>query len=165
MNKKLKVDQSREFMANARKVGMLVHGCFLVGLPGEDKGTMRRTLDFAMELRPDTVQFFPIMIYPGTPAYRWAVENHYLTTTDFSEWLTPDGLHNCVVSRSSLTSRELVKFCDLARREYYMRLSYVLSKLRQMVFDPREGKRIVKAFRTSVRYLVRGSYQNSRRAN
>ena len=162
MNKRLTVQQSREFMKNAKKVGMLIHGCFLVGLPGEDKSTMQQTLDLAMELRPDTVQFFPIMVYPGTEAYDWANDNHYLITTNYSEWLTSEGLHNCVVSRPGLTNRELVEFCDFARHTFYMRPSYFLSKFRQIIFDPREGKRIIKAFRTSIKYLIRGSFSNTK---
>ena len=30
----------------------------------------RETVDFALELDPDTVQFVPVTVYPGTPLHR-----------------------------------------------------------------------------------------------
>ena len=60
----------------------------------ETKETLESTLDLAKRLKPDTAQVFPIMVYPGTAAYKEAKEKGYLTTEDYSEWLTPDGLHN-----------------------------------------------------------------------
>ena len=46
----------------------MVHGCFMVGNLNETPASMEKTLDFAKALRPDTAQFFPIMVYPGTTA-------------------------------------------------------------------------------------------------
>jgi len=157
INKALRLEQVEEFVANARRVGILVHGCFMVGNRGETAETMARTLAFAKKLRPDTAQFFPIMVYPGTEAYQWASQNNYLTTRDFSEWLTEEGLHNCVVSTPALSNDDLVAFCDYARRSFYLRPSYVLSKMGQVLTHPREARRVLKASRTFLRYLLKGS--------
>ena len=46
-------------------------------------------LDFAKELSPDTAQFFPLMVYPGTAAYDWAEKEGLLETNDYDRWLTP----------------------------------------------------------------------------
>jgi anaerobic magnesium-protoporphyrin IX monomethyl ester cyclase len=158
MKKDLTVDKIRQFARDAKKVGILVHGCFLVGNPGETCESLKTTLNLAMELDPDTAQFYPIMIYPGTEAYTWAQENDYLTTYDFSEWLTEDGLHSTIVSRPGLSNRELVEFCDYARQQFYLRPRYVLSKMWEVLTHPREGKRFLKSFRTFARYLVRGTF-------
>ncbi|MBN2372461.1 radical SAM protein [bacterium] len=158
MMKNLKVEQVYEFVINAKKAGLLVHGCFLVGNPGETKETLEKTLAMAKELDPDSAQFFPIMVYPGTKAYEWAFENRYLTTNDYREWLTKDGLHNCVVSRPGLTERELVEFCDHARASFYFRPKYIIRKAVQSLLDFKEAKRNIKAGLTSFKYLVRGSF-------
>ncbi len=42
------------------------------GIPVRRKETMKETLDFAKKLKPDTAQFFPLMVYPGTEAFDWA---------------------------------------------------------------------------------------------
>ena len=155
IGKKISIERMRQFMADARRAGLLVHGCFMVGNPGETRETMMKTLNFAEELNPDTAQFFPIMVYPGTIAYDWAKEQGYLTTTDYSQWLTAEGLHNTVVSRPDLTSQELVDFCDYARRAFYLRSSYIMGKLRQILLHPAEAKRTFKSLKSFLPYLLR----------
>ncbi len=56
-------DKAIEFTKNARKAGLLVHGCFMVGNPGDTPETLRMTLDYAKKLNPNTAQFYPIMAY------------------------------------------------------------------------------------------------------
>jgi len=160
MKKNLKVERIRQFFKDAKKVGILIHGCFLLGNPGESKETLERTLAFAKELNPDTAQFFPIMVYPGTEAYDWAVENGYLTTTNFEEWLTDDGLHNCIVSRPGLSNKDLVEFCDRARKQFYLRPSYILTKGFQGIKDPYEVKRLFRGAFNYSKYLFEGSLKS-----
>ena len=157
IHKRLKLQQVQEFMKSARKAKILVHGCFMVGNPGETKETMKETLDFAKKLKPDTAQFFPLMVYPGTEAYDWAKGHGYLTTSDYSQWITESGLHNCIVSTPVVSNKELVEFCDNARRSFYLRPSYILSKISQVITHPSETKRIVKAARTFFKYLFKRS--------
>jgi anaerobic magnesium-protoporphyrin IX monomethyl ester cyclase len=160
MKKEIQVEQFFKFRQDAARANVLIHGCFMAGNPGETKGTLAKTLQLAKELNPDTAQFFPVMVYPGTEAYEWAKRNNYLTTQDFREWLTPDGLHKSVVSRPDLTAQDLVEWCDHARREFYLRPSYIWSKLRQVVTQPREARRIFKSFGTFAKFLVRPSIKS-----
>ncbi len=97
INKGITLEQSEEFARNARRAGLRVHGCFMTGNKGEDRQTLQRTLDFALRLPLDTAQFFPLMVYPGTEAYFWAEENNYIRAGSFRQWLTPEGMHNCVL--------------------------------------------------------------------
>ena len=145
INKKTTKDMQLEFMKNSKRAGLLVNGCFILGLPGDTKETIKRTVNFAKELRPDTAQFYPLMAYPGTSAYKWAKDNGLLITEDFSKLVTKNGMHNTVISRPGLTDMELVELCDEARRQFYARPSYVLSKLGQILRHPKETKRVLKA--------------------
>ncbi len=99
------------------------------------------------------------MTYPGTTAYDWFVESRLLEAKSYSDWLTEEGLHNCVVRTKDLTPREIVEFCDRARREFYLRPAYMAYKLRQMFSHPEEIPRTAKAARTFVKYLFRGSFK------
>ena len=157
MKKSIKLDKMFEFMKNAKKAGILIHGCFMVGFPNETRETMEQTLDLAKRLNPDTVQFYPMMVYPGTEAYTWYKEKGLLLTDDFSQWLTPKGLHNTVIRTEDLSSDDLVKFCDYARRAFYLRPQYLLYKAAQMIRNRQEMKRNLKAARTFAKYLLRGS--------
>jgi radical SAM superfamily enzyme YgiQ (UPF0313 family) len=127
VRKGTKIDVIKRFALNAKKAGLLVHGCFMLGLPGDTKETIRKTIEFAKELDPDTAQFYPIMVYPGTAAYEWAKNSGYLITEDWSKWLTKEGVHNCVISRPGLTNEELVELCDKALKEFYYRPRKILS--------------------------------------
>jgi radical SAM superfamily enzyme YgiQ (UPF0313 family) len=158
MKKALKVERVHQFFRDAKKAGILIHGCFLVGNPGETKETLETTLTFAKTLNPDTAQFFPIMVYPGTTAWDWAIKNDFLTTTDFKQWVTSDGLHNCVLSRPGLSNTELVAFCDRARKEFYLRPSYISKKFIQGLSDPFEMKRLAKGALTLSKHLFKGTF-------
>jgi anaerobic magnesium-protoporphyrin IX monomethyl ester cyclase len=157
MKKKIKLPEMENFMTQAKKAGLLIHGCFMAGLPGETPESMQQTLMLAKRLNPDTVQFYPVMVYPGTEAYLWYKERGLIMTEDFSKWLTPEGLHNTVIRGENLSPEQLVKFCDAARREFYLRPGYIFYKLKQMIAHPKEISRTLKAGRTFVKYLIRGS--------
>ena len=153
MRKGIKVEQFYRFRRDARRAGVLVHGCFMAGGPGETTETLAKTLQLARRLNPDTAQFFPLMVYPGTEEFQRAQRNGSLTTTDYRQWLTPSGLHNTVVSRPGLAAEDLVSWCDQARRSFYLRPGYVLSKAWQILSHPGEATRIIKAARALFRHL------------
>lgn len=157
MRKGIRVEQFREFREAARRAGVLVHGCFMAGNPGETHESLAKTLALAQELRPDTAQFFPLMVYPGTEAYEWAADNGYLAAGDFRDWLTPDGLHRSTVSLPGLSAEDVVAWCDQARRSFYLRPGYIAGKMWEVIAHPREARRIFKAAGVFVRYLFRPS--------
>lgn len=147
IHKGITIRQIREFSENANELGLLVHGCFVIGLPGETKKTLQRSLDLSKELKCDSMQFYPVQIYPGTELYDWAEKNGYITTHDFSKWVTEDGQVNTTMSLPNLSREEMVEFCDKAFREYYIRAEYILSKLKLLITRPREIRRTLMASR------------------
>jgi anaerobic magnesium-protoporphyrin IX monomethyl ester cyclase len=151
-------EEAKKFVSLCQKANIMVHGCFMVGNLNETPASMEKTLEFAKQLKPDTAQFFPIMVYPGTAAYREAEARGYLATNDWSAWLTEDGLHNSVVNLPNITHQELVEFCDRARRRFYLSPGYIMRKAAQSLKDPRELQRNLKGFATLWKYLVRGSF-------
>lgn len=157
MRKGTKIEQMTAFMENARKAGILIHGCFMVGFPGETNKTAEQTIQLALRLNPDTVQFYPVMVYPGTEAYGDYCDKGWMETRDFQNWLTPEGLHNCVIRNDAFTPADLVQWCDHARRRFYLRPSYVTYKLKQIVMHPELAHRTAKAALTFFRYLISGS--------
>ncbi len=153
IRKGITVEQIRQFVKNANLVGLLVHGAFMAGNPGETKETMAETLTLAKELNCDSIQFYPLIVYPGTEAYAWAKEKGYLTTTDFKNWLNECGMYTSLLEQPGLTSREVLDFCDRATKEYYLRPAYILMKLKQMILHPREIVRTAKSAKTFFKYL------------
>ncbi len=143
--KGITLEQSRQFSRNAKEAGLLVHGCFIIGIKGETKETAMKTIEFAKELDPDDAQFFPLIVYPGTEAYEWAQKNKYLTTNDFSKWNTKEGWHNSLVTTPELSKEDVLKLCNIARNEFYLRPKFILKTLRLMLTSWGEVKRVFKA--------------------
>ena len=158
VGKGITISQMKEFMRDSKKAGLLIHGCFIVGMPGETSKTAQKTLELAKELTPDTAQFYPLMVYPGTEAFEWAVSNGFIIAKRYSEWLTSEGLHSCVISTKELSSKEIVDFCDRARRSFYLRPGYLAYKLFQILTSPQDFKRTVRALLKFRRYIFRNSY-------
>lgn len=158
MKKSLNLDKTRSFFRITKKAGIMIHGCFMYGNLNETKDSMHKTLSLAMELKPDTAQFFPIMVYPGTQAYEEAKTRGLLTSENFADWLTHDGLHNSVVNLPNVTHEELVQFCDYSRRKYYTNPSYLFRKMLQSLLSPSEFVRNLKGAKTLLPYLVKGSF-------
>lgn len=148
------VEQAKRFVDNARDLGVLVHGCFMVGFPGETPATMQKTLDLALHLSPDSAQFYPVMPFPGTTYYAWAREHGYLATERFADWLDADGAHRAVLNLPGLTAEDVDRFCAHAYRRFYFRSSYLWAKLRQAVTHPREGVRSVQAVLNAIRSVL-----------
>jgi radical SAM superfamily enzyme YgiQ (UPF0313 family) len=157
LGKHISCDKYMKFRKDAAKAGILIHGCFMYGNDGENLDSMRKTLELAKQLNCDTAQFYPIMVYPGTRAYDNYKKRGWITAKNYRDWLTPEGLHNCVVSLPNLPKETLVNFCDQSRREFYLRPRYILAKLVQILRKPREAKRIIRASRTLLKYIFRSS--------
>jgi len=145
MHKGLTLERMRDFMSSAKKAKILVHGCIVIGNPGETESTIKESIDFARELDCDSMQFYPLYVYPGTEAYEQALDSDRLTTRDFSLWVNGEGYHNCVVSLPGLPPQELVGICDRAYKSYHLRPGYLAKKMRQALRHPSEGRRTIKS--------------------
>ena len=70
------VEMARTFAKNCRKLGIRVHGDFIIGLPGETQETIQKTIDFAKELDSETIQVSIAHAYPGTELHEQLERNH-----------------------------------------------------------------------------------------
>ena len=134
-----------QYVENARKAGLMIHACYMVGNEGETKETMQTTLEAALRFKTDTAQFFPLIPYPGTEAYNWAKSNGYISG-NYNDYLQEDGTLNCILSTPSLSAQELVDFCAYARKKYYIRPWYIWHRICKGLQDKEDLKRSLKAF-------------------
>lgn len=146
MHKNITLGDQKQFARDAKLAGLLVHGCFMAGNPGETRQTLQRTLEQALKLDTDTAQFFPLMVYPGTEVFEWASRNGYLRSTVWREWVDEEGKHRCMIDTPELSGVDLEEFCDYARGRYYKRISYIAGRLWLALRRPAEIPRLWKAF-------------------
>jgi len=132
IKKGITVEQSRSFAKNARKAGLLIHGDFIIGLPGETKETIHKTIEFINELRPELLQVLIPQPIPGTELYKNYIENDALITQDPSKYLDQDGYQKPVVSYPHLTAHEMNITVNNILRDYYCSFSYIPLIARQI---------------------------------
>ena len=124
--KGITLEQSRAFAKNARKLGIKVFGCFMIGLKGDNLETIQETYEFAKELYPDMCFFQQSVPFPGTEFYQWAKDNGYLITEDYSKWLNADGYLNCLVDYPYADHNEIEKLRDSLMSKYYFSFAYIV---------------------------------------
>jgi radical SAM superfamily enzyme YgiQ (UPF0313 family) len=154
VRKGTKLSRVEEFANDARRAGLMVHGCFMFGNAMETRETMARTLEFALRLPIDTAQFFPLMVSPGTVDYERFKAGGLLKIISFAEWNDSKGNHQATVERPDLPSKCIEAFCDYARRQFYLRPRYIGYKLKQSLFDREELVRNAKSFRVLAGHLM-----------
>lgn len=115
------IDQMRKFVELTRKVGIRVHGCFMIGGPEETHVTARQTIDFAKSLPIDTAQFSGLCAYPGTEFYQWAKEKDYLVPKDWPNWVDENKEQRAIINFPDLSVDQINQLVDKGLREFYLR--------------------------------------------
>ena len=128
MRKGITLEQSREFMVRTKEAGIDVHGCFVVGLPGETPETARETIDFALGLGLHTAQFSGAVPFPGTELFELCEKEGWLLTHDWSKWLD-NGEQQGVVAYPTITQEQINELVDEGLKRFYFRPSYLLNFL------------------------------------
>jgi len=141
------IEMARTFAANCKKVGIRVHGDFIIGLPGETKETIQKTMDFARELDSETIQVSMAHAYPGTELYNFASANGFLAT----EALTDIGGHQLPhLEYPGLKREEMMEAVNRFYDSYYFRPRVAWRIVREALWDAHERKRL---FHEAVSFL------------
>jgi len=125
--------QIKQFSNNAKEAKLLVHGDFIVGLPGETKETIEMTRKLINETKPDILQVSVASPFPGTEFYNYCKGNGYLLTDDPNEYLDGRGHQKAVISYPELTNEDMVKGADKILKDYYLSLNYFPVALSQVL--------------------------------
>ena len=153
VKKGLTLERMRLFAELATGVGIRLHGCFMIGGPGETSLTARRTIDLARSLPLDTAQFSGLCPYPGTEHYAWAKRGGYLVPRDWPEWVDRNKEQRSVVNLPQLKMEEINALVDEALRSFYFRPRQVVRILWKMR-SPAEIKAKIHGLRSLLDYLV-----------
>ncbi|MGO9121130.1 MAG: radical SAM protein [Desulfomonilaceae bacterium] len=139
IKKGVNTSQAIPFMKDCRKVGLRVHGCFVFGLPGETRETMNETLDYALNLRPDTVQFTIASTYEGTAFNQYLREGGFLRE---DVGVTESGHLSAKFDYPDLTGDEINIFTHEAWKAFYLRPSTLVHQVTSALGDFNDLKRL-----------------------
>jgi radical SAM superfamily enzyme YgiQ (UPF0313 family) len=123
---------------------LVVHGDFIIGLPGETRDSIRRTIDFAKRLDTETIQVSIAHPYPGTEFYDYVKKNNLITIDSMTDE-TGHQLPNVVYP--GLDRGELVDWVERFYGEYFFRPRVVWRIVRKAIFNGEERRRLTKEAR------------------
>jgi hopanoid biosynthesis associated radical SAM protein HpnJ len=139
------VERARQFTKDAHKLGLVIHGDFILGLPGETRETIQNTIAFAKELDVETIQVSVAHAYPGTELFDFAVKNNFMVNGK----MVDEGGHQLAhIEYPGLPADEILHSVHRFYDEYYFRPKAVFRILRKAVFDSGDRKRLYKEART-----------------
>lgn len=139
IKKGVALETVRRFTQDCHKLGILIHGTFILGLPGETKETIQETMRFAREMNPETIQVSLASPYPGTEFYNYAVQHGYIKPDDMVD---ETGYQKCVINYPNLTGDDIFAAVEKFYKSYYLRPKYIFKAVKKMARNPEERKRM-----------------------
>jgi hopanoid biosynthesis associated radical SAM protein HpnJ len=140
------IERARQFTKDCHKLGLVIHGDFIMGLPGETHETINNTIAFAKELDVETIQVSVAHAYPGTELYDHAVKNGFIVGDNK---MVDEGGHQLAhIQYPGLPADDILSAVHRFYDEYYFRPRAVFRILRKAAFDGHERKRLYKEART-----------------
>lgn len=108
--------------------GISVTGFFVLGLIGDTRETMQKTIDFAKETKSDVAQFTIATPYPGTNFYDMVTKDGSFLRSDWGNIYHSSG--EMIYSYPGTASKAIVeKMYKKAFREFYFRPGYIFRKI------------------------------------
>ncbi len=135
------IDMAERFTANCKKLGLLIHGDFIVGLPGESRDSIRKTIDFAKKLDNETIQVSIAHPYPGTEFYDYAKKNDLISIGNMTDEV---GHQLPKVIYPGLDEAELVEWVERFYGEYYFRPRVIWRVVSKAIFNKHDRQRLTK---------------------
>lgn len=110
-----RVEDAVEATRVAKEAGLRVAGHFVLGIPGETRQSLDKTLELARRLPLDFVQFYCAVPFPGSRLYETALQKGWLVTDDFSRYRQDES----ILHLPTLSAGEVMLYRRRAYRDFY----------------------------------------------
>jgi radical SAM superfamily enzyme YgiQ (UPF0313 family) len=111
----------------AKEAGLSVRADFIVGTPGETEESLKKTLDFAINMKLDYAHFNKFVPYPGTELYGALIKEGY--NFDFAKCSSITAHTDFIYCPPAVDKDYYMRFINYAHRKFYLRPSYILRRL------------------------------------
>ena len=112
----------KDVVRTIQNYGINILGNFMFGLPEDNMETMQQTLDLAIELNCEFVNFYSVMAYPGSRLFEAADKNELPETWNGFSQYSYDAKP---LPTKYLTSKEVLQFRDDAFGKYFSNEKYL----------------------------------------
>lgn len=151
IKKGVNTEQMRQFTQACHRVGVTIHGTFILGLPVETPETIERTIRFAQELDVFSIQVSLAAPYPGTELYEQARANGWFAGKGIVQ---EGGYQSAALEYPELSREEIFEAVERFYHRWYFRPKPILRIVKTMLADKdvcvrrlREGFEFFKSLR------------------
>jgi radical SAM superfamily enzyme YgiQ (UPF0313 family) len=135
------IERARDFTRDCKKLGLTIHGDFILGLPGETKESIRRTIDFAKELDCETIQVSLAHAYPGTELYDYAKANGFILN-EGAQMVDEMGHQVAMIEYPNISRDYIMEMVHRFYDEYYFRPKAIFRIVKRAAFNSTDRKRL-----------------------
>lgn len=127
MNKQITVGKIEHAFQIAREKKIRTIASVAIGMPGDTKENINKTLQFVKKIKPNYAIFSLATPYPGTRFYQEAFEKNLIKVKDWSKYtlITP------ILETVDCSIEDLRKIQTKAFIKFYLRPGYIISQVRQ----------------------------------
>lgn len=129
--KGIKLEQATQAVQWIREAGIRSLAYFILGLPGETKDSLERTIQFARTLDPDYAQFFTATPFPGTTFHQMLREQGWAPDPQFEGYF--NNSHEGLVDLAGVHRDDISRALKRAHRVFYFRPKKILPELKTLL--------------------------------
>lgn len=124
-NKNITIEKVRQAFQLSREHKIRTIASVVLGMPGDTKDSIKRTVNFVRELNPSYAVFSLATPYPGTKFYKESFEKKLIKVKDWSKYT----LISPVLETVDCSMEELRNLQYKAFRNFYLRPSYIIRQV------------------------------------
>lgn len=138
IDKEIDLEKSVKCMEMVRRAGIESVGFFMIGLPGDDHESIKKTIAFARRLMPDYAKTTITIPFPGTRLFDQYEREGRIKTRDWSKY----NIHKVadVYEHPTLSQNDLRKYYDAFYRAFYFHPKFL-------------GRRLIRSIRQRTLFL------------
>jgi radical SAM superfamily enzyme YgiQ (UPF0313 family) len=156
IKKGIRIEATVKTFEDANRLGLSTHAHMMLGMPGETKETIKKSIKFVKSIAPSIVTFGIMIPYPGTQIYDEVKKTHPeiddASTCDLSRLHTQSYFSEVF---TSIGKEDLKNYIRLAYREFYLRPQFLFSWLKR-INSLDELKRVVLAGTQVFSFIKKG---------
>jgi len=129
VKKGIKLEDTRNAFKWIKETNMSAASHVIFGLaPFENEKTIRQTIKFIDEIKPNYVNFHIVIPYPGTEIYEIYNEKGYIISKNFSELES----NTATISLPELSNKDLEKWRDYAFYRFYLKPRTIIQEIKNL---------------------------------
>jgi magnesium-protoporphyrin IX monomethyl ester (oxidative) cyclase len=140
MNKQVDLEKAKQITESCKKLGIYTFGYFVIGMPGETRETIGRSIEFAKNTALNEIGVFIATPYPGSALHQECVEKKYVQDLDWSRVFTD----KAVISTPQLSASDLEDLRVKFAIEFNKSTFNVMPYINRMIKNPMLISRYIK---------------------